>query len=260
MPKRIDLPADEIIYMRDVEKKSFTYIADCFGVSWSCLMQNIKRQGIKIKFNKRVGNPNRRFTFVDRNAQALGYSNKREAIINLRPTHQVADIAKVLGCSKGCIEGILHQEEITGFRIEPNAHTNRVKAGKAGWEARRLAVFNGDKKYYTIRKSAREFSIERMSKVMEENFGMYYTPKQILDPTSGSGAFLKTAADSIIGNPPYGEQIYLAQIRDATGEITSQEICRNVSECAKFFEERGIRFYGNSAVTFSDNVYTYQKE
>jgi len=33
--------------------------------------------------------------------------------------------------------------------------------------------------------------------------GMYYTPKEILDPASGSGAFLKQAADGL-SNPPYG--------------------------------------------------------
>lgn len=33
--------------------------------------------------------------------------------------------------------------------------------------------------------------------------GMYYTPREILDPATGTGAFLKQAADSL-SNPPYG--------------------------------------------------------
>lgn len=39
--------------------------------------------------------------------------------------------------------------------------------------------------------------------------GTYYTPKEIVkiaDPSSGTGAFLKNAADSVIGNPPYAFQ------------------------------------------------------
>lgn len=36
--------------------------------------------------------------------------------------------------------------------------------------------------------------------------GMYYTPKEIIDPASGSGAFLKDAADYVLSNPPYAAQ------------------------------------------------------
>lgn len=35
--------------------------------------------------------------------------------------------------------------------------------------------------------------------------GMYYTPEHIADIASGSGAFLKEAADDLTENPPYGE-------------------------------------------------------
>ena len=39
--------------------------------------------------------------------------------------------------------------------------------------------------------------------------GKYYTPKQIADPASGSGAFLKDAADDLekglTKNPPFGK-------------------------------------------------------
>jgi len=34
--------------------------------------------------------------------------------------------------------------------------------------------------------------------------GKYYTPQRIVDIATGTGAFLKNAADSVIGNPPYG--------------------------------------------------------
>jgi len=39
--------------------------------------------------------------------------------------------------------------------------------------------------------------------------GMYYTPKEIekiIDPSTGTGAFLSSAADSVIGNPPYSAE------------------------------------------------------
>ena len=39
--------------------------------------------------------------------------------------------------------------------------------------------------------------------------GMYYTPKEIeriANPSTGTGAFLKSAADEVIGNPPYAFQ------------------------------------------------------
>lgn len=40
--------------------------------------------------------------------------------------------------------------------------------------------------------------------------GMYYTPEHIADPSAGSGAFLKEAADQVrkdgTQNPPYGKQ------------------------------------------------------
>ena len=39
--------------------------------------------------------------------------------------------------------------------------------------------------------------------------GMYYTPKEIeriADPSTGTGAFMKNAADSVIGNPPYSAE------------------------------------------------------
>ncbi len=32
---------------------------------------------------------------------------------------------------------------------------------------------------------------------------MYYTPKEIIDPASGSGEYLKRAADELLKNPPY---------------------------------------------------------
>ena len=38
---------------------------------------------------------------------------------------------------------------------------------------------------------------------------MYYTPKEIekiIDPSTGTGAFLSSAADSVIGNPPYSAE------------------------------------------------------
>lgn len=36
--------------------------------------------------------------------------------------------------------------------------------------------------------------------------GVYYTPKEILDPASGSGSFLKNAADYLVSNPPYAAE------------------------------------------------------
>jgi len=36
-----------------------------------------------------------------------------------------------------------------------------------------------------------------------QQVGMYYTPKHIVDIASGTGAFLKRAADGL-SNPPYG--------------------------------------------------------
>lgn len=38
---------------------------------------------------------------------------------------------------------------------------------------------------------------------LANSVGMYYTPRGILDPTTGTGAFLKRAADDL-SNPPYG--------------------------------------------------------
>lgn len=35
--------------------------------------------------------------------------------------------------------------------------------------------------------------------------GMYYTPREILDPATGTGAFLKQAYDGL-SNPPYAFQ------------------------------------------------------
>jgi hypothetical protein len=39
----------------------------------------------------------------------------------------------------------------------------------------------------------------------KKNLGMYYTPREILDPAAGTGAFLKHAADGL-SNPPYAFQ------------------------------------------------------
>lgn len=39
--------------------------------------------------------------------------------------------------------------------------------------------------------------------------GMYYTPKEIekiANPSTGTGAFLKDAADYLIANPPYAAE------------------------------------------------------
>jgi len=39
----------------------------------------------------------------------------------------------------------------------------------------------------------------------EKPLGMYYTPRKILDPATGTGGFLKHAADGL-SNPPYAFQ------------------------------------------------------
>lgn len=36
--------------------------------------------------------------------------------------------------------------------------------------------------------------------------GMYYTPKEIIDPAVGTGAYLKNAADMLVSNPPYSAE------------------------------------------------------
>ena len=36
--------------------------------------------------------------------------------------------------------------------------------------------------------------------------GMYYTPKEIIDPATGTGGFLKDAADMLLSNPPYAAE------------------------------------------------------
>jgi methylase of polypeptide subunit release factors len=41
---------------------------------------------------------------------------------------------------------------------------------------------------------------------MSKNQGMYYTPKEIIDPAAGTGAYLKNAADMLVSNPPYAAQ------------------------------------------------------
>jgi len=41
---------------------------------------------------------------------------------------------------------------------------------------------------------------------MNKNQGMYYTPKEIIDPAAGTGAYLKNAADMLLSNPPYAAQ------------------------------------------------------
>ena len=58
--------------------------------------------------------------------------------------------------------------------------------------------------------------------------GMYYTPKEIekiADPSTGTGVFLKDAADYLIANPPYAAEQsvqrmgLLARISKWFGEI-----------------------------------------
>lgn len=38
---------------------------------------------------------------------------------------------------------------------------------------------------------------------LANSVGVYYTPREILDPSTGTGGFLKQAADGL-SNPPYG--------------------------------------------------------
>ena len=33
---------------------------------------------------------------------------------------------------------------------------------------------------------------------------MYYTPDRLIEPATGSGAFLVTITTNVVGNPPYG--------------------------------------------------------
>jgi hypothetical protein len=40
---------------------------------------------------------------------------------------------------------------------------------------------------------------------MSEPKGMYYTPKEVIDPAVGTGNYLNTAAD-MLANPPYSAQ------------------------------------------------------
>jgi len=40
---------------------------------------------------------------------------------------------------------------------------------------------------------------------MSKSNGMYYTPKEIIDPAAGTGNYLNVAAD-LLSNPPYAAQ------------------------------------------------------
>ena len=54
----------------------------------------------------------------------------------------------------------------------------------------------------------------------KKSTGMYYTPTEILDPATGTGAFLKQAADGL-SNPPYAFQHGVNRTAYAVGGLVA---------------------------------------
>ena len=164
----------------------------------------------------------------DRTAQALGFRGIEELIIHYRAEGLTyKEMHERTGISKRTLE-----DNAPDFLRGLRRQTKRQKA--ASLDNLKKAVAVRMKKYYdhprANGKSNKQMSLEAMARTklkmfggdMEANelgreleskqpkgTGKYYTPKQIADPASGSGAFLKDAADDLekglTKNPPFGK-------------------------------------------------------
>lgn len=171
----------------------------------------------------------------DRKAQALGFRNIEELIIHYRAEGlSYREIHEKTGISRKTLDEHVPQN-LRGFRAKTELHKQACRNNGKKLIALRM------KKYFdhptSNGKSKKEMSLDAMSKTIERKYGMYYTPKsleckinimikgldcktrtddvndwcdnckdkylKIADPSTGSGAFLKHAADGL-SNPPYG--------------------------------------------------------
>jgi len=96
---KLSFDLQEFLYMRDVEKRSFPFIASMFGMSWRKLIYEVKKSGIDYRFKKAVGGSRERYCKLDRIAHQHGYRNFEHLLAENRPTKSQKEIAKLFGVS-----------------------------------------------------------------------------------------------------------------------------------------------------------------
>ena len=93
------LNVQEFLHLRDVEKRSFQFIADWLGFSRRGLELRLKRDGIQGQLKRAPFTRPNLVPKADRIAKRFGFENMAQLIAHHRPTMMQKEIAEMVGVS-----------------------------------------------------------------------------------------------------------------------------------------------------------------
>jgi hypothetical protein len=162
---KLSFDVQEFLYMRDVENRSFPFIASMFGMSWRKLIYEVKKAGIDYQFKKAVGGSQERYCKLDRIAHEHGYNNFEHLLAENRPTKSQKEIAELFGVS---LRSVAHRtpEGVKGWyrHFTNEAKEKQLTALSHGREKTRIQIFNGQHIWQRHNKTCgREISINNFN-------------------------------------------------------------------------------------------------
>lgn len=128
--RQTQIDYEEVVYLRDVKKKSFAFIANWIGCHLQTLMAGIKKNGIRFSVRRSPYTQIRK-SRADERARELGFESMRQLVVHYRPSMRVSDIAILTGFSTHTIYDHMPKDAKYKYIINPPENIEKMKANLA---------------------------------------------------------------------------------------------------------------------------------